>query len=324
MLMSLILPASIGAPGGGDIDRTTWVFDGHEWNKAQAPLAIPFAITGSGIVLVYDSTRHIEEMIIGAPLDSIGTTAPQSAGTWEWNGVAWVQHKTVHSLPFTTQYVSAAYSPELRATVMIDPESSQTWLYDGTDWRAKSTKHGPGGFAPQVAYDTIHHSIVALEGYYQTWRFDGNDWSSITPDGGPSPLLPIDISPMGRQAPAAAFDQKRGVWVVFGGSDGSSAPTDTWTGFGASWTKRMPTTSPPARWGWPGRPFMAWDPSNNRMLMFGGRTPGLSGLSLGDTWAWDGNTWTQLAGPTYPVAASTPSVPTTGSAARLSSPTFSP
>jgi hypothetical protein len=40
---------------------------------------------------------------------------------------------------------------------------------------------------------------------------------------------------------------------------------------------------------------MAWDPPNNRAVLFGGRTSSYSDSTFGDTWAWDGKTWTRVS-----------------------------
>ena len=41
---------------------------------------------------------------------------------------------------------------------------------------------------------------------------------------------------------------------------------------------------------------MAPDSQRQRVLLFGGKDPGTSGLPVfGDTWSWDGTTWQALA-----------------------------
>jgi hypothetical protein len=274
------------------INPTTWVSRGAEWTKAEAGQEIPEHSPDYG-VLVYDSGRQRELFFFGADPFMRGPFA-----TWEWDGQAWMHRETEHAPTVVNQWVSAAYSPELKTTVMIDTAnvsaSRQTWLYDGTDWHSVLTAHLPTNPA-HVEYDSTRHSIVALSlADYQTWLFDGSDWSALTPAGSSSPAI---ATGMGRESPAVALDQQRGLWVIFGGFDGSVTFRDTWTGDGVTWTRRLPIKSPPARSGLPGRDFMAWDPGHKGLLLFGGA--GLTG-DLGDTWAWDGKNWTHLAGPTYP------------------------
>jgi hypothetical protein len=52
-----------------------------------------------------------------------------------------------------------------------------------------------------------------------------------------------------------------------------------------SWTQRSPLTSPSARQ----HHVMAYDSVRHVVVLFGGEGP------LGDTWEWDGNSWTQIA-----------------------------
>jgi hypothetical protein len=55
----------------------------------------------------------------------------------------------------------------------------------------------------------------------------------------------------------------------------------------ATWTQQHPATSPPARYG----ASMSYDQATGDAVLFGG--VGSSGSYLGDTWTWNGTTWTQ-------------------------------
>jgi hypothetical protein len=87
---------------------------------------------------------------------------------------------------------------------------------------------------------------------------------------------------------AMAYDQKRDVFVVFGGisdptfDDGSA---DTWERDGDRWVLRS-TVGPEPRWA----AAMAYDSRRGVMVMFGGLDEDSD--TLGDTWEWDGQTWT--------------------------------
>jgi hypothetical protein len=299
-------------PAGPGVDPSTYLFNGSDWTLASSAQSIPTTSAGHSI-LVYDSTRNREVLAYGRDEFLAG-----SAGTWEWDGQGWTAIHTPHSLPFLTQNVSAAYSPELRATVMIDtcsggPDKAQgqTMLFDGADWRSVNPAHWPRCFA-QVAYSPALHSIVALSlPDFQTWRFDGTDWLPIATGG---TVTPVISAAMGRQAPAMALDQTHDTWVVFGGFDGSTSLADTWIGNESGWTKQPAGISPSSRSGWPGRPWMAWDPGLGAVVLFGGHA-GANGPNLGDTWSWDGRSWAQLAGPSYPEL----SPPDVASAPRLTS-----
>jgi hypothetical protein len=84
------------------------------------------------------------------------------------------------------------------------------------------------------------------------------------------------------------FDEARGKVLMFGGTLGTGVRLgDTWT-WSAGWTRQNPATSPDPRDGM----GLASDAARQQVVLFGGYRPGLSG----DTWTWDGSTWT-LADP---------------------------
>src|SRR5262249_21706004 len=65
------------------------------------------------------------------------------------------------------------------------------------------------------------------------------------------------------------------------------------------WALAAPATSPPARWS----QGMAYDFARAQVVMFGGASGGVT--ALGDTWSWDGSTWTPLPGTQPPAATRT-------------------
>ncbi|MBK9383718.1 MAG: hypothetical protein IPN34_02675 [Planctomycetes bacterium] len=102
-------------------------------------------------------------------------------------------------------------------------------------------------------------------------------------------------SPPGRYQHAMAYDEQRGVTLLFGGwreifnqgqrvDDGPSA--DTWQWDGSNWTPRFSLPVPPARHAH----AMVYDSRRGRVVMFGGQDE-LQGALFGDTWEWDGSTW---------------------------------
>ncbi|MDR2014094.1 MAG: hypothetical protein LBP99_00520, partial [Azoarcus sp.] len=87
-----------------------------------------------------------------------------------------------------------------------------------------------------------------------------------------------------------AYDAAHGQVVLFGGSGPTSLLNDTWTWDGSTWTQQHPANSPSPRTD----AMMAYDAARGQVVLFGG-FDGYSDISgpLGDTWTWDGNTWTQ-------------------------------
>jgi len=260
----------------------TWTFSGGTWVSGPTP-ALARNLTGG--VLTYDSRRNREVL---------AAVSYGAMETWEWDGHQWLLQSTAHVPDPHSQNTSGAYSPELRATVILDAGTmppGATWLYDGSDWRAVSTVHQPDAPA-HLEYDQTRHSIVALSlKDYRTWVFDGRDWTALTLDG-PAPTVSTG---MGRQAPWVGLDQASDRWILFGGFDGLSTFSDTWTGDGGSWTQLNPETPPTSRNSVPGLANLAWDPAGHRLLLFGGQV-GPTRAFLGDTWAWNGTTWSKIEG----------------------------
>jgi sugar lactone lactonase YvrE len=104
-------------------------------------------------------------------------------------------------------------------------------------------------------------------------------------------------SPSARWGATMAYDSVQGKLVLFGGNTDSGDLADTWTWNGTTWTQvdTSQTDGPPGR----NSAVMAYDSAHGQVVLFGGA--GASGL-LGDTWIWNGTTWTQQILATSPVA----------------------
>jgi RHS repeat-associated protein len=113
--------------------------------------------------------------------------------------------------------------------------------------------------------------------------------------------VPNTTQPNSTDRSSSVFDSSKDQVVNFGGctSGVSSSCTawsnKTWTFNGTNWILTSPATSPSART----NQVMAYDPSSNTTVMFGGENG--SG-ALSDTWVWNGTTWTQSTGSTHPSA----------------------
>jgi hypothetical protein len=94
-----------------------------------------------------------------------------------------------------------------------------------------------------------------------------------------------------------AFDAATGNVVLFGGNGRKSAVRGTWIWDGSTWASPSPATSPPRR----ESPSMAYDGAAGNVVMFGGWNT-KDRRVLGDTWVWDGSTWTRQHPATRPPA----------------------
>jgi hypothetical protein len=177
---------------------------------------------------------------------------------------------------------------------------SDTWGWNGTAW----TMLAPPDAGPSaregltLAYDSARHRTVLFGGGLQfsdgtfalndeTWEWNGSSWSAAAP----SPR------PTARWVHSAAFDEARGVVVIFGGMDiNIYALHDTWTWNGTTWTPAA-TTGPGGRY----EACMAYDGARQVVIMFGGWD---GAQPLSETWEWNGTAWNQRMPNTVPVARS--------------------
>ncbi len=148
-------------------------------------------------------------------------------------------------------------------------------------------------------YPTAGH-VVSFEGYLgggptnETWIWSGAAWQpmSVTP------------APSARIHAALGYDPDRAVLYLFGGNDpvGVRYLNDMWAWNGTAWTLVTWSGSGPAA---REAAALAFDHVSRRMLLFGGSGANGSGaVYYRDTWAFDGQNWTQLMPSIVPAARS--------------------
>ncbi|MGE3352250.1 MAG: kelch repeat-containing protein [Planctomycetota bacterium] len=175
-----------------------------------------------------------------------------------------------------------------------------TWVYSGGGWTQVVTGTAPAArFGHAMTLSPTGLELLVLGGRDTTsrtlpgtWKFDGSTWSLAIP----SPA-PRDGASMAFQD-AVAGVRPAGRSVLFGGRPvgGGAALSGTWELEGLNWQQRLPTTAPPAR----ADAGLAYDRARNRAVLFGGRTGSPCGGELGDTWEWDGTSWSLRVTPTTP------------------------
>lgn len=177
---------------------------------------------------------------------------------------------------------------------------ADTWTWDGETWTRLSPLSSPGPrYASGATYDAEHEEVVLFGGSScdlvckpggETWTWNGTTWAHEIPEHSPPPLY----------APAMTYDRANKEVVLFGGCATTACPTPTatWTWDGTDWTSHIEPhlglTAPTPRYG----SGMAYDVARQRTILFGGSD--VLGNSVGDTWAWNGTTWTELHPATTP------------------------
>jgi hypothetical protein len=109
------------------------------------------------------------------------------------------------------------------------------------------------------------------------------------------PTLPT--APSARIGASITYDAAGYYTLLFGGGSAfvpGVSYDDTWV-WRSGWYQLSPAISPPAR----SAAGLAYDPTTGTVVLFGG---GDNGSVFGDTWTWDGVTWTQQFPPVSPAA----------------------
>jgi hypothetical protein len=261
--------------------------------------------------LAFDPASNQLVLFGGEILDFATFKTAFNNRTSTWNGSQWNFLNPITS-PSARSGVAMALDPTSNSIILFGGTGTSTerfrtvffddtWQWDSTNntWIQKFPKHKPPARAfAAIAPDPIHGQLVLFGGqskdglFDDTWIWDGNDWIQQHPAHHPS----------ARAGAAMAFDSntcqigQTGNIILFGGNTTiNNFLQDTWQWNGQDWTEIFPASIPPART----KASMAFHPSTNQLLLFGGRG---SSTILNDTWGWDGTNWTQL----NPPLASTP------------------
>ena len=138
-----------------------------------------------------------------------------------------------------------------------------------------------------LVYDPVLERVVLVNGALEDdsprptelWSWDGSAWELVDASG-----------PVARSFGSVARDPDRGTIVVHGGLTADGDPIDeTLEWDGRDWTAYPWSDEGPGPREGSG---MAWDEAGERLLLFGGSVD----MELrGDTWAWDGTEWTEVA-----------------------------
>ncbi len=166
----------------------------------------------------------------------------------------------------------------------------ETWEWDGSQW--KLIPLGMGGPVARtghaMAFDS-HRNVVVLMGgvdasgiqLSDTWEYDGLKWILRSPGTPNAPGGP-------RVDHAMAFDERRGVTVLFGG-DPLLGVNQAWDWNGTTWTPRPSATTPARR----SNHMMTYDARRQRVLLFSGflnTAPFVENV----IWEYNGSTWAQV------------------------------
>jgi hypothetical protein len=160
--------------------------------------------------------------------------------TWELDGQEW--HRVATSGPSSRLGATMAYDARRGVMVLFGGLDStghkfgDTWEWNGSQWtRVSSTGPSPR-FGAGIAYDMKRAETILFGGVdstnqklNDTWRWNGTAWRRAEATAAP----PV------RSEGYLAYDERRGVIVLFGGEGVEAVPTlgDTWEWNGTRWTR---------------------------------------------------------------------------------------
>jgi hypothetical protein len=217
----------------------------------------------------------------GAPL---GETWLLEKGCWRQLTVGGPPPRGAHG---------AAYDTRRRRLVVFGGAGADrnalgdTWEFDGERWEQRSTSGPSPRSMLRMTFDERRQRVLLFGGTPSitgphsgdVWEWDGTVWTRVA-EGGPPP----------RFESALAYDATRGAAILFGGNRTTDrkfvegALGDTWLLRETVWSE-VPGAGPAKR----DHHAMAFHAARGLTVMFGGSSGGM----LGDTWTFDGQTWTE-------------------------------
>jgi len=175
---------------------------------------------------------------------------------------------------------------------------ADTWSYNG-QWTQLTAATSNPRWGHKLVRNTATNRLMMFGGRSPTLsglasdtvEWTGTAWTTVPTTGAPDP----------RHLYGMAFDQQRGVYVLFGGRGFTATYGDTWeyTPTTNTWTVRTLANAPTPR----EEMAMVYDASLRRVVLFGGYDRDTDTV-YGDTWTYDGTNWVDIT-PTDPAQSPT-------------------
>lgn len=254
----------IGGSADGNLGSDTVQWDGIHWTSSGP--GIGFESLGN---IAFDGNRQRVVAVTTNPLQSVA-----------WDGERWSVTAPPPGATSCSGLGFDAVRSRLVAIGSVGPVN-QTWEHDGTAWLPGVATAALPAYGRCVFHAGMGRVVYCANNALYEWT--GTAWNQFAP--GPGPF-----------SHGAAYDSARNEIVVPQGFWGTTWYVQVWNG--VSWRLLIPPTSPPVRTSY--QPStIGYDPSRQRVVVFGGRdpvtgnTPNQFFRFFDDLWEWDGATWSQ-------------------------------
>ncbi len=266
-----------GAPGSDQ----TWTLGTNGVWTLQTPSTKPAARAGAP--MQFSPTCNCSVLFSGSLLPGLSG----AGDTWEYANGTWTQRATTR-VPPARSYTAMTFDPfdGPGRVILVGGSTGSTealddvWSYDG-QWSERSPEFAPQRRIGPMVELSDRNELLVVSGFGQsgglldTW-VHGASWV----DSWSAPYMPWL---------ALAYDRARKQAVAFGGG-ASTDDTYQLTRDARQWVKANRTWNPGPLLRQ--HPAMGWDGTSARTVLFGGNR---DGVDLGDTWEFDGTTWTQTS-----------------------------
>jgi len=229
-----------GADDAGATADIIWVWDGWSWARTG-----PVDPERDGDPPAYDEPALCYDSATRRTVLWSRGSSGSLEGPWDWDGVSWAlgapedpEGDGGPARRFERRRCRLDYDSVRARTVLFSGAfpSVATWEWNGESWamRAPADPEQDGNPSPRqafaVVFDSQRGQLVLFGGWHEdepfgdTWEWDGTSWAlraPADPEG--------DGEPPGRAGHALAFDSRRSVVVLFGGTPDWDQPLDdTW------------------------------------------------------------------------------------------------
>jgi hypothetical protein len=284
----------------GGVDPTItyadlWQYQFGKWQRIVTNNVPPQQCTSPASA--FDTNRHTLQVLCS------------DSGIHEFDGTDWKDFGSLTKIPPARLFSSMSYDENLKKTVLfggyITDYINQTWTWDGTAWSQIEHDQPPQRASASMWFDPHLNRTVLFGGvgraktqdrvtrFNDMWQFDGTNWSEIKPAHVPPPRYGAQVAVDPRTNNTLLFGGLRVDTVTVPGT-GNNPPTTTevqvyaddfWQWDGKDWTQVTFGRTPYAR----ENGGMAWDPSTQKMVIFGGYA---GQQFLSDLWLLQSdNTW---------------------------------